>query len=97
MSEPIATIETRAAGVPALLVVTGFSAGYAPTYDDPGVDPSVEWHLADRRGRPAPWLERKLAPREVAELESAALDAAFNARSEADDDARIARYEEAHA
>lgn len=57
-----AEIEHRIAGIPCLIGVIYF-ASEAQTWDDPGsVD--AEWEVLDRRGRPAPWLERKVDSKE---------------------------------
>jgi hypothetical protein len=45
----LAKIDARIAGIPCLIGVTAW-----PNDDDGG-----EWTILDRRGRPAPWLERK--------------------------------------
>jgi hypothetical protein len=31
----------------------------------------MEWEILDRRGRPAPWLERKVTAKEEASIEEA--------------------------
>lgn len=59
-------IEARVCDIPCLVVVTHyepFAPGrtYGPPelcYPDEGGE--AEWHLADRRGRKAEWLERKM-------------------------------------
>ena len=65
-------IEIRVAGIPAVAEITHVDAGepthlgvHAPGGDlidpgHPGSAPSVEYQILDRRGRPAPWLERKI-------------------------------------
>ena len=67
-------IETRVAGIPALIRVSRHS------YQRP--DPStwsssedfyggwdLDYEVCDRRGRPAPWLEEKMGLRDVQDLE----------------------------
>lgn len=70
MSTTIVEIEDRVAGIPCLIGVTywkPFRLGrmFGPPelcYPDEGGE--SEWEVLDRRGRPAPWLERKLTDAE---------------------------------
>lgn len=68
MTRPIATIEATVAGIPALLrvdtytVVKGSHSRSAPSDWDYYGYTEVEYTVCDRRGRPAPWLERKITP-----------------------------------
>jgi hypothetical protein len=63
-------------GIPARLEVTAFShsrdnrRGHIDEWlpDDP---PEIEWRVLDRKGRPAPWLEKQLSAAERASLEEA--------------------------
>lgn len=76
--------ETRISGIPCLIDVIYFSKGYPakinaePDWCYPGEPDELEWVVCDRRGRPAPWLERKLtgedAARIDAELSAAKID-----------------------
>lgn len=85
-----ALVEIRAAGIPALAGVTFYD--YQPPFrgspylcscsDDFYGHEEVEWELLDRRGKPAPWLERKVSPEERKELEHYLLDLAAAARCE---------------
>lgn len=77
MSRYIAEIEHRVAGIPCLIGVTHYesvrgSYSYnAPSdYDYYGYTES-EWEILDRRGRPAPWLERKATAEDNASIEEA--------------------------
>ena len=86
-----ALVEIRAAGIPALAGV--FSYSYQAPFrgspylcscsDDFYGHEEVEWELLDRRGRPAPWLYRKLSPAEREEITRELLERAANARREA--------------
>lgn len=69
-------VEIRAAGIPALAAVTHY-AYQAPFPGSPYRCDSdwdyygseeIEWALLDRRGRPAPWLDRKLSRHDRAEI-----------------------------
>jgi hypothetical protein len=68
-------IETRVAGIPCLISVTHFdsvrgSYSYnAPSDMDYYGYTEVEFEVLDRRGRPAPWLERKLTSKERERIE----------------------------
>lgn len=71
-----ALVEIRAAGIPALAGVTHYSY-QAPFRGSPfrcdsdwdyyGFE-EIEWDLLDRRGRSAPWLDRKLSQSERGEI-----------------------------
>lgn len=69
-------IPTHIAGIPCLVQPTyvsvtpgSFSRDAASDYDYYG-DYEVEFLVCDRRGRPAPWLERKLTPATTAAIEA---------------------------
>lgn len=71
----IAEIETRVAGIPCIIGVTHFdsvdgsySYNAASDVDYYGYTES-EWEVLDRRGRPAPWLSRKLTDKIEREIE----------------------------
>lgn len=75
---------TRIAGIPAIVRVTHYFAGYTCprhghpdgwTEDEP---PEIEWDVLDRRGYPAPWLERKLTPEIIEAIDRELLDMAEN-------------------
>jgi hypothetical protein len=69
--------ETRVCGIPCIIRVTAWDA-YAPARVSgppercsPAEGGNGDWEILDRRGRPAPWLEKKLRgdPRESERLE----------------------------
>jgi hypothetical protein len=71
----IAEIETRVAGIPCIIGVIHFecTAGSydyhaASDWDYHGYTES-EWEICDRRGRPAPWLAKKVTDKSEAEIE----------------------------
>lgn len=69
----ITFVPVRAAGIPALAGLTGYSF-QAPArcsawrcdsdWDYYGYE-EIEWDLLDQRGRKAPWLERKLTAKDL--------------------------------
>lgn len=67
--------EIRVCGIPAIARVTFYrpgSPGYLsgpPEYCYPPEPTELEWVVLDRRGRPAPWLERKLTDAERVRIE----------------------------
>lgn len=68
-------IETRVAGIPCVVRVTYFApadmgcfGGEADFWRPPSPH-DIEYHVLDRRCRPAPWLEKKLSSRERERLE----------------------------
>ena len=81
-------VEIRAAGIPALAGITAYD--YQPPFrgspylcacsDDYYGHDEIEWEILDRRGRPAPWLERKLSKGEREEITSHLLELAAAAR-----------------
>ena len=70
-----AEIETRVAGIPCLIGVITYEsvAGTGNYWEDSDVDyygyTESEWEVLDRRGRKAPWLERKLTDKMRDEIE----------------------------
>jgi hypothetical protein len=75
MTNYIAEIETRVAGIPCLIGVTHYEAvngSYAynadSDWDYEGYTES-EWEVLDSRGRPAPWLTKKLTSKIESEIE----------------------------
>ncbi len=69
-------METRVAGIPCtariiyVSVVEGnYSYNAASDLDYYGYA-EVDWELCDRRGRPAPWLAKKLTPADTARIEN---------------------------
>ena len=84
-------IVMRIAGVPCLIGVTGYlyqppCKGHPSTcasdWDYYGYE-EIEWEILDRRGKPAPWLDRKLSPADRAAITSHLLELAATARREA--------------
>jgi hypothetical protein len=65
----ITEIEHRVAGIPCLIGVISYESE-PQTWDDPGCT-DMEWEILDRRGRPAPWLERKVTDKEQSSIEDA--------------------------
>ena len=65
------TIATQIAGIPCQLRVTYWEDTIPATWYTPAEGGDMEFEVLDRRGYPAPWLERKLdaADRQRLELE----------------------------
>jgi hypothetical protein len=72
----LAEIESRVAGIPCIIGVTYFEsvAGSHSYHADSDMDyygyTECEFTVCDRRGRPAPWLERKLTAKDSERIES---------------------------
>jgi hypothetical protein len=68
-------IEARIAGIPCLIELTHYAArvparlGGAPENCHPEEPEEIEFTVCDRRGRPAPWLERKMDNDDRREIE----------------------------
>lgn len=68
-------IETRIAGIPCLVEADvyiqrgSYSRRASSDWDYSGWVEVGEFKVMDRRGRPAPWLERKLTDKEIARIE----------------------------
>lgn len=76
MSNYIAEIETRVAGIPCIIGVIEYSStagsysyNAASDWDYYG-STECDWEVCDSRGRPAPWLARKLTSKIEAAIES---------------------------
>jgi hypothetical protein len=76
MTHFIAEIETRVAGIPCIIGVVNYecvrgsySRNAASDWDYAGYTES-DWEVLDRRGRPAPWLQRKVGDDDVERIES---------------------------
>lgn len=76
-------IEARIAGIPCLVEMTsGYYLKGSYSYNAPSdVDyyggwQDLEYAVYDRRGRPAPWLERKITPRDNEEILEKLMEAA---------------------
>lgn len=72
----LAEIETRVAGIPCIVGVThfesvrgSFSYHAASDWDYHGYI-ECEFTVCDRRGRPAPWLERKLTSEDISRIDA---------------------------
>jgi len=68
-------IDVRVCGIPAIARVLHYRP-YEPAYRrghpdnwEPASPPEIDFEILDRRGRPAPWLERKLTERERERIE----------------------------
>jgi hypothetical protein len=67
-------METRISGIPCSVEVTSFSPyrcnrrGHIDHWL-PDEMPEIEWTVCDSKGRPAPWLEKKLTPAERRRIE----------------------------
>jgi hypothetical protein len=67
-------VEAKIAGIPCLVELTGYSPyrcnriGHPDNWlpDDPE---EIEFEVFDRRGNPAPWLERKMTPDDISNIE----------------------------
>ena len=75
--EYIAEIEHRVAGIPCLIGVLSFDhqPGSYSFWADSDYDYygycEIDWDVLDRRGRPAPWLVRKLTDKMRDDIEAA--------------------------
>ena len=73
-------IDVRVCGIPAIARVTHYwpgDPGYMSGPPDrcyPPEPAELDWELLDRRGRPAPWLERKLTDAERERIERELLE-----------------------
>jgi hypothetical protein len=72
----IAEIETRVAGIHCIIGVEEYQEGSGDKWCDSDMDyyGYSEWVVCDRRGRPAPWLERKLTDSDRSRIESEIAD-----------------------
>jgi hypothetical protein len=76
-------MRTQIAGIPCTVEVTrhvvvkpwGGSPHTCPSSDDYYGYSEVEFEVCDRRGRPAPWLERKMTEDDVRRIEGEILSA----------------------
>lgn len=72
-------IESTVSGIPCLIDVITFNyyAGCASADSDWDYygDTEIEFAVLDRRGRPAPWLERKLTNEETSRIEEEIIEA----------------------
>ena len=65
-------IESKVCGIPCIIAVHKFMAGSYSYAAGSDVDyyGASEWEILDRRGRPAPWLERKVTPTIASDIEA---------------------------
>lgn len=77
-------METQVAGIPCtaridyVSVVRGsYSYNAASDLDYHGYS-EIDWELCDRRGRPAPWLTKKLTPADIDRIENEILEYSSN-------------------
>jgi len=80
----LAEFEDRVMGIPAIIRVTYWER-YVPARTSgppelcyPAEGGCGEWRVLDRRGRPAPWLERKLTEAERARIDEVVFDVMEN-------------------
>jgi hypothetical protein len=68
----IAKIESRVANIPCIIGVEDYQDGNGNPWCDSDVDyyGNSEWVVCDRRGRYAPWLERKLSKADISRIEN---------------------------
>lgn len=71
----IAEIESYVAGIPCIIGVTDYINVKGDSRADSDLDyygyTEAEWVVCDRRGRPAPWLERKVSDKDTDRIETA--------------------------
>ena len=72
--------ETTAKGIPCKVEITHYYKGWRGSLEEPPEEPEVEFRVCDRRGRHAPWLEKKLNGRDWANLETEAFEKIFEQR-----------------
>ena len=69
----IAEIETTVAGIPCIIGVSQYSSVAGDSRADSDWDyygyTECDWQVLDRRGRPAPWLAKKLTSKIEAAIE----------------------------
>ena len=67
-------METRVAGIPCTARIIYVSVVKPNSRADSDMDyygySEIDWELCDRRGRPAPWLAKKLTPADTARIEN---------------------------
>lgn len=70
----VAGISTRVAGIPCFIEVLSWEPYLPATKREPEGGGTGEWRVLDRRGRPAPWLQRKITPAERDRIEQMVFD-----------------------
>jgi hypothetical protein len=74
-------------GLPALARIHSYRPFVPSTWHAPAEGPEVDWELLDAKGRRALWIERRLTPAQLEEIEHELLDRCSTAyRSRLDDD-----------
>lgn len=68
-------IETTVAGIPCIAEMTFYEPGWAGTRWEPPEPSVAHFRILDRRGRPAPWLERKLTDDDERRIERELIEA----------------------
>jgi len=78
----VRTIDTRIQGIPCQIEYT-VKGRYVPAKTNADPDscyeaeyPEIEFEVLDQRGRPAPWLARKLTDNDTQRIETQILEAA---------------------
>ena len=78
----MSTMEARVAGIPCLIEYRVYGHYEPAKTNAPPEDcyeaqyPEVEFEVLDQRGRPAPWLEKKMTDAERERIEDEILEAA---------------------
>lgn len=84
MACTLVAFEDRVAGIPCLIAVESWEpyvparTSGPPEHCYPAEGGCGEWRVLDRRGRPAPWLERKLTEAERARIDDVVFDVMEN-------------------
>lgn len=83
--------ESRIAGIPCIIAIIEVAGRYEPAqvYGPPercyeAQYPEISWEVWDRKGYPAPWLEKKMSKKEREEMEGMVFN--FVMTREGDDD-----------
>jgi len=80
--------ETRVCGIPCIVRVLSWepfvpaSVSGPPEHCYPAEGGCGEWEILDARGRPAPWLEKKMLDADVQEVEAFLFDQMENRRND---------------
>ena len=61
-------------GLPALARIHSYRPHVPATWHAPAEGPEIDWDLLDARGRRALWIERRLTPAQLEEIEHELLD-----------------------
>ena len=62
-------LHTKVCGIPCIVAVTYYEPYLPATRHAPAEGGHIEWEVRDRRGRPAPWLEAKMTPKDRTQVE----------------------------